>query len=281
MKNNSKISVIIPVYNEARSLRVCIRSLLNQSKNVHEIILVDDGSTDNSVSCIQEIINQNPQQKFILKKQLHQGPAKARNLGAKLSSGSLLLFLDADMHFSKNYIKNLTQPILMDKEVATTNGSERVSNMDNIWARYWDLVTYNQNGFRIAPSDTSRDLTMRAIRADYFHKSGGYDSFGHSDDSTLLKKLGISAKLVRSAVSYHRNPETLVDVFYSARWIGRDSQTPFLPGIITFSLPWSLVKSTFFMIRHKRVHAFLFRVIFDIGIWIGLLDQTFSTSHYK
>jgi len=89
---DSLISVIIPVHNCAAYLSECINSVCNQSYHNIEIILIDDGSTDNSLEIARRFENN----KVRVVSQLQQGAAAARNHGFSLSKGKYIQFLDAD-----------------------------------------------------------------------------------------------------------------------------------------------------------------------------------------
>ncbi|GIK72612.1 MAG: glycosyl transferase family 2 [Chloroflexota bacterium] len=90
-----RISVIIPVYNSERFLAEAIQSVLVQTLPPDEIIVVDDGSTDNSAALVAEMPLPSMTE-LILVRQPNLGPAAARNRGVALASGELLAFLDAD-----------------------------------------------------------------------------------------------------------------------------------------------------------------------------------------
>jgi len=89
--NKPTVSVIIPTYNMARYLPEAIESVLNQSFKDFEIIVVDDGSTDNTKPIIESF-----QDKIIYLYQSNRGESAARNLGIKKAHGEFLAFLDAD-----------------------------------------------------------------------------------------------------------------------------------------------------------------------------------------
>lgn len=90
-----KISVIIPTYNRASFIVKTIQTVLNQTLVPHEIIVVDDGSTDNTEDILREFCYINPDKiKYI--KQKNQGVSSARNAGIKISSNDWLCFLDSD-----------------------------------------------------------------------------------------------------------------------------------------------------------------------------------------
>src|SRR5690349_757764 len=86
-----EVSVVIPVYNGASDLDRCLTELNASLDRPSECIVVDDGSTDNSVQVARKY------GATVLSTGGRFGPAKARNIGAKAATGSILLFLDADV----------------------------------------------------------------------------------------------------------------------------------------------------------------------------------------
>src|SRR5918997_500688 len=84
------VSVVIPCYNQAHFLGEAIESVLSQTYPHFEVVVVDDGSTDNT----QEVAARYPGVRYI--RQENQGLAGARNAGIRRSNGSFLVFLDAD-----------------------------------------------------------------------------------------------------------------------------------------------------------------------------------------
>ncbi len=89
------VSVIIPVYNTERYLRRCMDSLVNQTLEELEIILVDDGSTDSSCQILKEYEIKYPKKVKVYIKE-NEGQATARNLGIQKSSGKYIGFVDSD-----------------------------------------------------------------------------------------------------------------------------------------------------------------------------------------
>lgn len=92
-----KLSIIIPVYNCENYLEQCIESVLSQTLKEIEIICVNDGSTDQSVNCIQKFISLD--KRIRLLQQENQGPGAARNLALKDAKGKYVAFLDADDYY--------------------------------------------------------------------------------------------------------------------------------------------------------------------------------------
>lgn len=100
-----KVSIIIPVYNSAKYLDKCIRSLINQTLDDIEIIFVNDGSTDNSKDIIDKYLKKDKRIKLLNK--ANGGQASARNLGLTKASGEYIAFLDSDDYVDKSMYKTL------------------------------------------------------------------------------------------------------------------------------------------------------------------------------
>jgi len=91
-----KFSIIIPCYNYARYLRRAIESAVNQPGEDYEVIVIDDGSTDDPCSVVGEYLDNPKYSKLQYFKQHNFGVSAARNRGVELSKGQFLIFLDAD-----------------------------------------------------------------------------------------------------------------------------------------------------------------------------------------
>ncbi len=107
--NKHLVSVIIPAFNSGKFIRETIESVLNQTYNNFEIIVVDDGSTDDTISILKNLeLNDKRLTYYQIE---HSGrPAVPRNFGIKKSNGELIAFLDADDIWVKNKLeKQLTE----------------------------------------------------------------------------------------------------------------------------------------------------------------------------
>jgi glycosyltransferase involved in cell wall biosynthesis len=112
-----ELSIIIPVYNEDESLpELCswIERVVHQEGISYEIVLVDDGSTDNSWEVITDLRRQNPHIKGI-KFQRNYGKSAALNEGFKAAGGDVVITMDADMQDSPDEIPDLRRMILEDR----------------------------------------------------------------------------------------------------------------------------------------------------------------------
>lgn len=103
---NELISVIIPIYNLEEYLQNCIESVITQTYHNLEIILVDDGSTDNSID-ICRVYEKKDRRIQIIIKQKNEGAGPARNAGIDVAHGSYIMFVDGDDFIARNCIEEL------------------------------------------------------------------------------------------------------------------------------------------------------------------------------
>ncbi len=146
---DKKLAIIVPVYNIEKYLSVCIESLLNQDYDNYEIILVDDGSTDNSKSVCKQYEKKHPEKIKVYSKK-NGGASSARNYGIKKTNADYIFFVDGD-----DYIKSNCLNLLMKK----------IGNNDIMVFNY---VNVSSNGIKILEEtfDSSiLDLNRRYLLA--------------------------------------------------------------------------------------------------------------------
>lgn len=107
----TKTSVVIPLYNKEGFIDRCLNSVINQTQLPFEIIIVDDGSTDNSNSIVREIIEDQKEVNIKLIVQENSGVSAARNLGIKCSAGDFVALLDADDLWDKCFLYKMSELI--------------------------------------------------------------------------------------------------------------------------------------------------------------------------
>lgn len=127
MDNDKLISIIVPIYNAEKFLAKCIESILNQSYKNIEIILVNDGSTDNSQE-ICELFNDDRIRYFYKD---NSGVSSTRNMGITASKGDYIMFVDADDYLDENCLEILLSvakskqlPALPIKTVSSTSNKK-------------------------------------------------------------------------------------------------------------------------------------------------------------
>ncbi len=106
---NPLVSIIIPIYNTEKYIYECLNSLINQSYSHIEIIVVDDGSTDNSLCLLKELSDKDNRLKVF--SQPNQGVSAARNLALSKATGTYVMFVDADDWIDPHTIEKCLQAI--------------------------------------------------------------------------------------------------------------------------------------------------------------------------
>ena len=116
------LSIIIPVYNASLLINRCLDSIFHQTTQYsYEVILVDDGSTDNSV----EIIKARKEENIILYQQQNAGPSVARNKGVELSHGKYCAYLDADDYWEDGFIEKTVSFLEEHDDCVAVNVAQR------------------------------------------------------------------------------------------------------------------------------------------------------------
>ena len=120
---NSKISIIVPIYNQEKYLGECIESIINQTYQNLEIILVNDGSTDNSLEICKKY--QKKDKRIIVIDKENGGLSSSRNAGLKKVTGDYIMFCDSDDFFMPNTC------LLMEKEITSKDADYVIGNYIN------------------------------------------------------------------------------------------------------------------------------------------------------
>ena len=129
-----KISVVVPIYNAEKYMHRCISSILNQTLKDIEIILINDGSSDNSGQIIDEYAKQDNRIKVI--HQQNSGPSIARNKGMSIAKGKYIGFVDSDDYIEPNMYEELYN-----------NASNK--NIEVVMCSYNEKYLYNESEYRV------------------------------------------------------------------------------------------------------------------------------------
>ena len=127
----SKVTVIIPVYNSEKYIGKCLDSILNQTYNDYEIMIVNDGSKDNSQKIIDEYKNKNPK-KIIVIKQENKGVSVTRNESIKRANGKYIMFIDSDDYIDKDYIETFVKKIEKEDYDIVLGGYRRCTEQGKV-----------------------------------------------------------------------------------------------------------------------------------------------------
>jgi len=208
------VSIIIPAHNEERHIEKCIESLLAQDYQDIEIIVVDNGSKDNTPKIVENYVKSYGEKVRLLRLERNLGIGGGRNVGAFNASGDILVLVDADMVFPSDYIRKLVSPIQLGEALLTTHSTEYVANISSPWVKVQGQIVRSM-GKRIGEQ-------FRAVQREFFIRHGGLDPrFQYHADRTFFYKTGAKGIAVEDAYCYHNNPDTAKEIFRRNYWIGR------------------------------------------------------------
>lgn len=120
-----KVSIIIPVYNVEKYISKCIESVLNQTYTDFELILINDGSKDNSLKIMNKY---KKDERIRIYDQKNQGPAETRNKGIILSKGEYIMFIDSDDYIDNDYVYNYVKYLDEDNYDIIIGGYQKINN---------------------------------------------------------------------------------------------------------------------------------------------------------
>ena len=141
MKNNSVVSIIIPIYNGAKYLNGLFESIDKQKYLDYEVILVDDGSNDDTAKTCMRKVNQNKKYKYYYKE--NSGVSDTRNFGIKKSTGKYICFVDADDRIADNYLYQFMDCIENTEKCIVCCDMQKFNNEDNIKYSYDEILKNN------------------------------------------------------------------------------------------------------------------------------------------
>ncbi|MBL7036661.1 glycosyltransferase family 2 protein [Candidatus Microgenomates bacterium] len=276
-----KVSIIIPTYNEEQDILSCLNSLNKQTFRNFEVIVVDDGSTDNTLKKLRSAKSN----KLEIVTQKHLGAGAGRNLGASKATGKILVFVDADMTFHKNFIKNLIKPIIQGKSKGTFSKNEIVSNWHNVWAKCWNINEGWEPRKRHPKIYPDTQEVFRAILRSEFDSVGGFTPGGYNDDWSLSKKLGYKATSTKGAIFYHKNPDSLKEIFHQAKWVGKREYKlgplGYLLALIRVSLPMSILIGLYKSVVNWQIQFLIFKIVYDFGAFLGIVSYILNKKGAK
>lgn len=206
------ISIIIPAFNCSLALNLCLQSIFKQNleNKEYEVIVVDDGSTDNT---------QETAQNFPVKliSQRHQGAAAARNQGAQEAKGSLLLFIDADCTVDNNWISKHKTSYQNPTDIGVLGGAITISASPHSIFEIFDHYStkmYQQHPKRKSSSDNEylNSTNLSCLKERFFEVSGFDESLPTGEDVDFchkMSKAGYNIYFRNDIVVYHSGRNSL------------------------------------------------------------------------
>lgn len=192
------VSVIIPTYNASSTIVAQLQSLLRQLDGDGEVVVSDNGSTDATAAVVRACASSDPRVHLVDSSDA-QGPAHARNVGTRASSGDLLLFCDADDEAGEHWIGDMTARLATEQAVSGALHKFRVVSGSRVEA---DVMHEPPNFYGI-PWPVSANLAMRRSALELI---GGFDeSLQSGEDIDLgirLNQAGVSLAFEPSVMHY-------------------------------------------------------------------------------
>jgi len=184
-----KISVVIPVYNKDKYLKKTIQSVLNQSFKDFELIVINDGSTDNSLEVIQSFDDT----RIRCFNQENQGVAVARNLGVDKAKTPLIAFLDGDDIWLKNHLDEIWQLYQKFPEAAFFATAYQIKFQNHIQKAVYHFEQKQVLIDKFYRYDRGRALFFMSnfsVKKDVFTKTGGFKKDIHAEDTEFFLRIG-------------------------------------------------------------------------------------------
>lgn len=163
-----KASIIIPIFNEENNINNCINSLIPQLTKEHELILINNNSTDKTHQILNEIKLKNKYKNITILNESKPSSYAARNKGIKHSTGDYLIFIDGDCIASKNYLKLILEPFknnrikLVGGPIQATNTNTRLQKYCNEFCHrqedYYNNMMFVTSNMAIRKSDLDNNL---------------------------------------------------------------------------------------------------------------------------
>lgn len=195
----SKISIIVPIYNTSKFLKCCIDSLIEQTYREIEIILVNDGSTDNSLEIIKEYLQKD--NRIIILNKKNGGLSSARNSGIKIATGEYILNVDSDDWLEKDTCEKLIRKAIQ------TNGDIIIGNIfleyQNKTIKWFDLKEEGEYKFeeyfnKYVHENGKNSIWNKLIKRELYTNNKLYhpEEISMGEDGSTLLRLAFNAKKI-------------------------------------------------------------------------------------
>ena len=222
-KPEDLVSVIVPVYNVEKYLNRCIDSIINQTYSQLEIILVDDGSTDESPAICDEYAKKDKRIKVIHKK--NRGLSDARNCGLDNSAGNYICFIDSDDYVDTNMIeymhkslsKNNSDIVICDYIIFDENNEIKNSFTKTLFSVTDNKFDYMFNEYKLLTVIQWNKLFKREIFDNLRFETGKI----HEDEFIICKELESAKKITYDLFPlyhYYRRNNSIMGVVNKKRF---------------------------------------------------------------
>ena len=220
------VTIIVPAYNEGAVIEGALRSLLALDYPSYEVLVVDDGSTDDTCARASALEGQYGDVTIRVVSKSNNGKASALNTGISLARHPFVLCMDGDSRLSRDTLKAALRHF-RDPNVGAVAGNVKVVNRRNLWTRLQALEYIE--GLNMARRAQAFARTVNIIpgpigifRREVLQQLGGYEKDTYAEDADLTLKIltaGWQIKYEERAVAYTEAPERLLDLLKQRyRW---------------------------------------------------------------
>lgn len=214
-KENPLISVIVPGKNEGKHIYKLVRSLKSQTYQNYELIIIDDGSDDDTYSICKTLYANGLIDRY-LRNDERGGKASAANLGLRYSTGKYIVHLDADSSLDKNAIEEIVLPFYLDSNIGAVGGNIKVRNSVNLITNCQALeyITSISLGRMVVSYLGIYRIISGAFgcfRKDILDLLGGWDiGPGLDGDITVkIRKMGYKILFAEKSIALTNVPDTV------------------------------------------------------------------------
>ena len=222
-RDSHTVSVLIPVYNDAKGINTTLKSLVKQRFTGFEMLPIDNNSTDETSNVITNLTSEYPAAISKLQRTDVQSSYAARNTGIEHASGDILLFLDADMWVDETWIEDMVDTLNSNNYDYLGCNVNVVADNPNFWERYeqsfsFPVETYLQDK-QFAPT------SALAVRREVFEEVGLFDehleSGGDKEFGQRVHHAGFSQGYAGDITAYHPARDSWKALRSTALRIGR------------------------------------------------------------
>lgn len=189
------ISIIIPAFNEDASITKTLQSCIDSDYKNREIIVIDDGSIDNTRALAMAISDDHPNHRIrVLTANPNQGKAEALNLGLGHAKGEIIVTLDADTRFeNKNTLTELIIPLISNPRITASTANLKISNTSKVICQFQDIeyakiIQFTKRAQSEANSILILPGAISAFRKEALKKIGGFSkaTLAEDADATMM-----------------------------------------------------------------------------------------------
>lgn len=221
MKNNNVplVSVLLPVYNAESTIFKCLKSIVNQDYNNLEIIVIDDGSNDNSLSIIKKFADND--KRFLVISRPNKGLIKTLNEGLAIAKGEFIVREDADDFSSCKRISQQLKYMLINKDVMVLGTANKLFGADSKIIKYSQIPEELKAKIIFSPPVAHPSVMLRTSFL-IKHKLIYDEKYEHCEDYALWSKIldkGGEISNLKNVLHYYHIHENQISVVNSKRTI--------------------------------------------------------------